>query len=167
MRNPGAAMFVGRLALGPAALAGFFLPWADGRGVLAGARFSGYELLHSATFLQSAGIDGSTTALAAVARAVLVVFAVTAVCHTLLAIMVPNGLGPRVTGWLLVALTATVVGVAIWQAGMPLFGLWLAAAGAGGFALSEALAHPRKRPKRALLRPADPTTRTANVSERR
>ena len=131
-----------RLAVAPLALLAFFLPWVEGPGVLRGQTFSGYELLDAATVVQAAGIDGSTTAWATLARVVLVAFAVVAVSNGMLAVLAPRSRAHAATGWTLVALTAAALAAATWQTGMPRVGLWIALAAVCFFAATQA----RRRP---------------------
>jgi hypothetical protein len=122
-----------RLAVGPVALVGFFLPWARGPGPLSGTQFSGFSLVGFAGRLQQLDLGLPPDGLLWVARLVLLGVPVAALWQLLLAPRLRGHILYRVSGIYLVLVAAACATVAIARAGLaaPPFGLallWLAAA---------------------------------------
>ncbi|MHB8575505.1 MAG: hypothetical protein ACYDCQ_09250 [Dehalococcoidia bacterium] len=133
-----AAVTLARLAAGPLALTGFFLPWTHGPGVLSEQAFSGYHLVGVAGRLQQLELaPGQGVLLQAVRLGILAV----AVAATWLTLLAPLHLRRRqvaheISGWYLVVSALVAVSVGIARAGLvvPPAGLALWLLGAGLFA---------------------------------
>jgi len=129
-----------RLAAGPAALVGFFLPWAEGPGALASVDFSGYSLVGFTGHLWALDLGpGGTAALLAVRLAVLSV-GVAALLHAVAAAGLRWHPAYRVTGWWLVmaAPGALLLSTALSGELAPRAGTALLAGGAVSFVTGEA-----------------------------
>lgn len=133
-----------RMAAGPLAIAGFFLPWFEGRGPLSGRRYDGYDLLQFGAWLHGADLSPAADLLLEAARLLAVGIVVSGLWLTLL--------GPRRRGHpLRTAAGAYLVGAAtvLWTASaawhgslLPLPGTGLVAAGAAVFLASAASHRP-------------------------
>ncbi|GAB4332579.1 MAG: hypothetical protein Kow0010_18600 [Dehalococcoidia bacterium] len=84
MRRPHATTML-RMAVGPLALAAFFLPWGHGFGMLSQAEFTGLSLVRFTGDVGDAGIGGIPGVLAISARGAALAFVVAATWHTILA----------------------------------------------------------------------------------
>ena len=139
---------VARIAVGPLALAAFFLPWWAGQGLLAGRTFSAHELLTLTGNIPAADAPGAETAAAWAIRIGLFAFAVAASWQTVLAPVVANHRAYRWSGWALVALALTLaVGLQEPGAHIPPAGMLLACASGALFAACEL---HRARPRLGL-----------------
>ena len=151
-RGTSMLLTLARVTAGPLALAGFFLPWADGPGALAATEFTGYRLVGFAGNLRVLELPLVTGGAIALVRGLLVGLVVAAVWHTALAPRHPHYAVYRATGWYLVVLAAAASLLGIARAGLevPRPGLGLLVLGAALFALSEGARLARGR----LGRPA-------------
>ncbi len=133
-----------RVAVGPLALAGFFLPWAHGPGVLAANEFTGFMLVGFAGRLQQLDLSLTVGGGLWLARLVILGVAIAGAWQTLLAPMHRWHLGYAISGWYLVGFAALgcVVGVAKSGVVMPPPGLALVLA-AGVLFLVSRWATPR------------------------
>ncbi|MEP6870857.1 MAG: hypothetical protein ABI939_03305 [Anaerolineaceae bacterium] len=118
---------VAHLAVGPLALAGFFLPWAHGPGILAANEFTGFTLVGFAGRLQQLNLSLTVGTGLWIVRLAILCVAVAGAWQTLLAPLHRWHLGYALSGWYLVvfAAAATVVGVAKSGLVVPPFGLAL------------------------------------------
>lgn len=151
MGRPGlGALGVGtRWLAGPLVLAGFFLPWGHGPGVLAANEFSGFKLVGFAGHLQQLDLGFATGSGLWLARVALLAIPVTATWLTVLAPRHSRHPAYRLSGWYVVAFTAFALGIGAVRDGVviPPTGLALLAVGAVLFVASEAastLAHSRQ-----------------------
>ena len=104
------------LAAGPLALAGFFQPWFEGRGLLAGEQYSGYNVLQFSAWLQAA--DPGATELVALwaARLLTVGVVVAGLWLTVLAPAMRDHWLYRLSGCYLVVAAVVLLGAgAAWQ----------------------------------------------------
>lgn len=103
-----------RLVVGPLALAGFFLPWAHGPGVLAANEFTGFTLVGFAGRLQQLNLSLTVGTGLWIVRLAILGVAIAGAWQTLLAPLHRWHLGYTMSGWYLVAFAAgaTAVGVA-------------------------------------------------------
>lgn len=107
-----------RLAVGPLALAAFFLPWAHGPGPLAATEFTGYRLVGYAGRLQALDLSIAQGAGLWVIRILILAVAVAAAWQTMLA---PRHRAHPVyplSGWFLVALAGTALGIGVARSGV-------------------------------------------------
>jgi hypothetical protein len=145
-----------RTAAGPFALAGFFLPWAHGPGVLAASEFTGFSLVAFTGRLQQ--LDLSVTA-GAVLLAIRIAILMVAVCATWLTLLAPLHswhFGYTLSGWYIVVLGLFAATIGLLRAGLefPPIGLGLWLAGSVAFVatwLSERLRWHRPTTKPATL----------------
>lgn len=135
-----------RIAVGPLALAGFFLPWAQGPSVLAAESYSGFELVGFAGRLQALDLGFSASAALWSVRLLILGVAIAAAWHTVLAPLARWHFAYPLSGWYLGIAGAIAAAIGIWRAGIespPLgLGLWLA--GGALFVVCEVMA--RRRP---------------------
>jgi hypothetical protein len=129
-----------RLLVGPLALAGFFLPWAHGSGLLGGATFTGFSLLRFAGDLQSLQLSLAQGATLWVVRLLILAVPVAAAWQVLLAWRwrwhpAYRWSGAYVAAFALVALLA---GLARSGPVVPPAGLWCLATSAACFAAANA-----------------------------
>ena len=105
---------LGRVAVGPLALAGFFLPWAHGPGVLSANEFTGFTLLGFAGRLQDLDLSLAGGSLLWLARLAILGVAVAGAWQTLLAPAHRWHRGYALSGWYLslFTLTAALLGLA-------------------------------------------------------
>ena len=139
MEVRGAALSVCRIAAGPLAIVGFFLPWADGPGVLSAATFSGYSLVRFTGDLRQLDLDLAEGGLLWLSR--LAILAVP-IAGTWQVVLAPRLRWHRMygwSGWYLVAFAATALGVGLWRVrlAVPPPGLALVAAAAACFLAGE------------------------------
>jgi hypothetical protein len=127
-----ALSFALRLVAGPLALAGFFLPWTDGPGLLVSATFTGFSLLRFTGDLQGLDLSFAAGGGLWLARLALVGVPVAAAWQLVLAPGFQWHPGYRISGWYLAAFTTLALGIGLWRVGltMPRPGLALLAAGA-------------------------------------
>lgn len=121
-----------RYAAGPLALAGFFLPWAQGPGAFAATEFTGFTLVGFAGRLQALDLTvAQGGALWAIRLAILGV-AVAGAWQTLLAPMHRRHFAYAPSGWYLLTTAAVLVVLGLTRAGLtiPPPGLALVVAGA-------------------------------------
>ncbi len=107
-----------RLAVGPLALAAFFLPWAHGPGPLAATEFTGYRLVGYAGRLQALDFSVSQGAVLWSVRMVILAVAVAATWQTLLAPRHRSNPVYPISGWYLVALAGVALGIGVARAGV-------------------------------------------------
>jgi len=126
-----------RLMAGPLALAGFFLPWASGPGVLAGTEFTGFTLVGFAGRLQALELSPAAGGALLAIRLSLLGVAVAAVWQLLLAPAHWRHAGYAVSGWYLAAaaFALAVIGFARSGLAVPPVGLALVCAAAAAFVL--------------------------------
>jgi hypothetical protein len=106
------------LLAGPLALAGFFLPWFEGTGLLAGERYNGYNALQFGAWLQHAGLSGPQELALQVGRGVAVGIIVAAIWLTITAPRMRDHAFYAIAGWYLVAAAITLVVAGFsWQGG--------------------------------------------------
>jgi hypothetical protein len=121
---------VARMAVGPLALAGFFLPWAHGPSILAAESYSGFELVGFAGRLQALDLGFSASAALWATRLLILGVAIAAAWHTVLAPLARWHFAYPVSGWYLGIAGGIAAGIGILRAGIespPLgLGLWLA-----------------------------------------
>jgi hypothetical protein len=128
-----------RAAIGPLALAGFFLPWTHGVGPLAGSEFSGFRLVGFAGRLQALDLTPSQGGVLWSARLLMLGVAIAGAWLTLLAHGHRRHIAYRASGWYLVAWAAALLAFGAFRAGLtvPPLGLVLLALGAALFATLE------------------------------
>ncbi len=128
-----------RMGVGPLALAAFFLPWAHGPGPLSATEFTGYRLVGYAGRLQALDLSIGEGAALWLARMLILAVAVAATWQTLLAPRHRSHPVYPLSGWYLVALAATALGIGLVRAGLvvPPPGLLLLAIAGGLFAAAE------------------------------
>lgn len=107
----------GRVAVGPLALAGFFLPWAHGPGVFAANEFTGFTLLGFAGRLQALDFSLLGGSLLWLARLSILGVAIAGAWQTLLAPAHHWHLGYAMSGWYLGAFTLAAVALGIAKSG--------------------------------------------------
>lgn len=143
-----------RLVAGPMVLAGFFLPWIDGHGVLAGERYSGYDIVRLAGYLQSAELTAAEHVALTVARVALVGMVAAALWLTALAPRWHTSRLHSVSGWYLVTTGIVVVaGVAWWDGFSRAPGMLLVAVGAAAWVAAQ-LPGPEARSAPLIIAPA-------------
>lgn len=107
-----------RLAAGPLALLGFFLPWASGPGALAGTQFTGFTLVGFAGRLQALDLSIAAGGTLLAVRLALLAIAVAATWQTLLAPAHRHHFGYRVSGWYLAGAAGVLVSVGVARSGL-------------------------------------------------
>lgn len=134
-----------RLAAGPLALAGFFLPWTEGPGALASVNFSGYELAGYSGRLMALELGLTWTAALITFRALIVGVAVTAALNALLSPAFRWHPAHTISGWyLVVAAPASFVFCLALSGDLVVRpGVLLLIAGALAYASGEVLGQPR------------------------
>ena len=108
----------GRVAVGPLALAGFFLPWAHGPGVFAANEFTGFTLLGFAGRLQALDFSLLGGSLLWLARLAILSVIIAGAWQTLLAPTHHWHRGYDVSGWYLGLFTLTAVVLATAKSGI-------------------------------------------------
>ncbi len=128
----------GRVAVGPLALAGFFLPWAHGPGILAANEFTGFTLVGFAGRLQELDLGLAFGSGLWLARLAILGVAIAGAWQTLLAPMHHWHVGYSASGWYLVgfAVLATGLGVAMSGLVIPPLGLGLVLLAAVAFLMA-------------------------------
>lgn len=126
VRVPGWAGLA-RMAVGPLALAGFFLPWAHGPGPLAATRFTGFTLVGYAGRLRVLDLDLQWEAALWAARLAILGVAIAAAWQTVLAPAHRWHPGYRGSGWYIAgfAAGAAILGAAAKGVTLPPPGLAL------------------------------------------
>lgn len=122
-------------------LAGFFLPWVHGPGLLDDRSFSGFRLVSFTGQLEDAGLAPLPELAWLGVRALLVFVAIAAAWQTLLAPRFRWHAAYRLSGWFLVVsgVGAVTFCASQWGLGAPLAGLVLVLTGCALFALCELL----------------------------
>lgn len=145
----GTAEWGARVCVGPLALAGFFLPWAQGPGPLAATEFTGYKLVGYAGRLQALDLSPSASGALWAIRLVILAVAVAAVWQAVLAPWARHHPVYRWSGWYLVLLATVCAALGIARHGvvLPPVGLALFLVAAGLFLTAE-LAAIRNRTTR-------------------
>jgi hypothetical protein len=146
-REAGRGEWFARVSVGPLALAGFFLPWAQGPGPLAATEFTGYKLVGYAGRLQALDLSVSASGALWVIRLMILGVAVAAVWQIALAPWARHHPAYRLSGWYLVLLAAlcAVLGIARHGIVIPSAGVGVMMAAAVVFVLAEVVAL-RRRP---------------------
>ena len=116
-----------RLAVGPLAIAGFFLPWAHGPGALAATGFTGLTLVGFAGRLQALDLSLAVGGGLWLARLAILGVLIAGAWQTLLAPMHRWHLGYSASGWYLAGfgVVASVAGLARSGLVLPPLGLGL------------------------------------------
>ena len=118
-----------RMAVGPLALAGFFLPWAHGPSVLAAESYSGFELVGFAGRLQALDLGPSASAALWATRLLILGVAIAAAWHSVLAPFARWHFAYPLSGWYLGIAGGIAATIGIWRAGVELpplgLGAWL------------------------------------------
>ena len=127
------AATLARIASGPLALGGFFLPWTHGPGVLSARTFSGYDLVGAADRLRQLELSpGQGVALVGVRLGILAI-AIAATWLTLLAPWHSRHIAYIASGWYLAIAVLVALTIGIIRAGLVLppagLALWLLGAG--------------------------------------
>ncbi len=140
--------FILRLAVGPLALAGFFLPWAHGPGVLAANQFTGYRLVGVAGRFQELDLGLAAENAIVLLRFAVLGVAIAAIWQSILAPRWRWHLGYLLSGWYLVAfaIVATAVGLGRVGLSIPPLGLILVIVAAAFFGTCELLRLRRRSP---------------------
>ena len=107
-----------RFAPGPLALAGFFLPWAEGPGALAGTSFSGFALVGFAGRLQALDLSATEGGTLWMARLAILGLAIAATWQTLLSPAHRAHAGYRLSGWYLVGAAAVLLAIGLGRSGL-------------------------------------------------
>ena len=136
-----------RMAIGPLAMAGFFLPWTHGIGPLAANNFTGFRLAGYAGRLQALDLSLAAGGVLWAIRLLIVGVAVAAAWQALLA---PGHRSHRVyaiSGWYLVGFAAAAAALGLLKAGItiPPPGLALLLLAATSFATLQLLDNHRSR----------------------
>ena len=134
-----------RLAAGPLALAGFFLPWAHGPGPFAATEFTGFTLVGFAGRLQALDLSLAQGGMLWAARLVILGVAVSAAWQTLLAPVHRWHFAYAPSGWYLVGAAALLAGVGLARSGVVLPPLGLALVVAGALCFVGGLVAPEER----------------------
>ena len=136
-----------RLAAGPLALAGFFLPWAHGPGAFAGTEFTGFTLVGFAGRLQALDLSILQGGFLWAARLVILGVAIAASWQTLLAPGHRSHFAYPLSGWYLVASSALLTLAGLLRSGLevPPLGLALVVTGGLCFLVSNAGASALQR----------------------
>ena len=149
------------MAAGPLVLVGFFLPWANGPGLLAASEFTGLRLIAFAGRLELLDLTMLENGSLWLVRLLLFAMVVAAVWNTLLAPAHRWHFAYAISGWYLVAIMALALGIGVARSGvvMPHLGLGLCGAGALLFGLCELADFVRRRGAvtRATLSPRPAT----------
>lgn len=116
-----------RLAVGPIAIAGFFLPWADGPGVFAGTQFTGFTLLGFAGRLHALDLSLAVGGGLWIARLAILGVLIAGAWQTLLAPMHRWHVGYSASGWYLAGFSAVACAAGLARSGvvLPPLGLGL------------------------------------------
>lgn len=121
-----------RVAAGPLALAGFFLPWAHGPGALAATEFTGFTLVGFAGRLQALELSILAGGVLWAARLVILGVAIAAAWQTLLAPAHRGHIAYPLSGWYLVSAAVLLSLTALFRSGFEVPPLGLALVVAGG-----------------------------------
>jgi hypothetical protein len=124
-----------RLAVGPLAFGGFFLPWAEGPGALAGRQFSGFALVGITGRLQALDLTLAQGGTLWLVRLAILGVAIAGLWQALLAPSHRWHLGYAVSGWYIVgaALVCFALGLARGGFSVPPSGLALVGVAAFAF----------------------------------
>ena len=121
-----------RLAAGPLALAGFFLPWAHGPGAFAATEFTGFTLVGFAGRLQALDLSVLQGGVLWAARLVILGVAIAGTWQTLLAPGHRTHFAYPVSGWYLAVAAGVLSFAGLARSGLELPPLGLALVVAGG-----------------------------------
>ncbi len=137
-----------RLVAGPLVLAGFFLPWAEGPGILAATEFTGFKLVSFTGRLEQLDLSLLQSGGLWLVRLILLGVVVAAVWHSLLAAVHRRHRFYGLSGWYLVTVMTLALGLGLARYGLvlPPAGLALCGGGALLFALCELGEFVRQRP---------------------
>ncbi|MEO6396934.1 MAG: hypothetical protein ABIP13_00550 [Tepidiformaceae bacterium] len=115
-----------RIAVGPLAVAGFFLPWAHGPGVLAANQFTGFTLVGFAGRLQQLDLSLTVGGGLWTARLAILGVVIAGSWQTLLAPMHSWHPGYPASGWYLVVFSVLAAAIGVAKSGLTLPPLGLA-----------------------------------------
>ena len=107
-----------RVLAGPMVLAGFFLPWVNGHGVLVGERYGGYDIVRLAGYLQGAELTTVEHTALTLARIALVGMVAAALWLTALAARWHASRLHSASGWYIVASAVAVAASVAWWDGL-------------------------------------------------
>ncbi|MGK2965656.1 MAG: hypothetical protein ACSLFM_08605 [Tepidiformaceae bacterium] len=143
-------LLAARLAAGPLAFVGFFLPWATGTGPFAANDFSGYALVTFSGRLRALELDPGPTALLWAIHLAILGVAVAAAWLTMLAPFHRNHAVYRLSGWYVATLLAVALAIGLTRDGIvvPPLGLALWIAGAALFTAAQAIPAAARRVRR-------------------
>ena len=133
----------GRLAVGPLAVAGFFLPWSHGPGSLAANEFTGFTLVGFAGRLQQLELSLVVGGGLWVARLAILGVVIAGAWQTLLAPMHRWHAFYAISGWYLVGFALMACGVGVAKSGVvfPPIGLGLVLLAALAFVVARIASH--------------------------
>lgn len=139
VRRAAASAFGG--AVGPLAMAGFFLPWADGPGLLSSATFSGFSLVRFAGDLRQLDLSLAEGGLLWLARLAILAVPVAGAWQILLAPRLRWHVMYGCSGWYLVAFAGVTLAIGAGRRGLvvPPAGLGMLFAAAACFAVSKVI----------------------------
>ncbi|MBI5948990.1 MAG: hypothetical protein HY875_12700 [Chloroflexi bacterium] len=133
------AFTIARICAGPLALAGFFLPWAQGPGPLAATSFSGFGLVGFAGRLQALDLAPAQSGALLAARLLVLGVAVAAAWQCALAPAHRWHPVYAISGWYVAGFAALAIALGASRSGLtvPPVGLALLVAGGALFAAAE------------------------------
>jgi hypothetical protein len=151
-----------RLAAGPLALIGFFLPWANGPGALSGTEFTGFTLVGFAGRLQALDLSPSAGGLLWAGRVAILGVAIAGAWQTLLAPGHRHHFGYPLSGWYLAGAATVCAAIGLLRAGLAVPPAGLACLGAAALCFVVARLAPAasRDSGRAGLPVEDPPFRT-------
>ena len=139
------------LLAGPLAVAGFFLPWAHGSGLLTGATFTGFSLVRFTGDVQGLELSWFEGGAIWAARTAILAVPIAGAWQALLAWRWRWHPAFALSGWFLVLFALAALGAGLVRSGviLPPAGLALEFLAAGGFLWGRWI----QQPKRARQRP--------------
>ncbi|MFN0146079.1 MAG: hypothetical protein ACKVT1_06180 [Dehalococcoidia bacterium] len=131
------------LAAGPLAMVGFFLPWADGPGVLSSTTFSGFSLVRFTGHLRQLDLSLAQGGLLWLVRLAILAVPIAAAWQAALAPRLRWHVAYTWSGWYLVAFACVALAMGLWRVGLtgPPSGLALIAAAALCFVAGQLAGH--------------------------
>ncbi|MGD9933905.1 MAG: hypothetical protein AB7T37_09305 [Dehalococcoidia bacterium] len=145
-----------RMAAGPMVLAGFFLPWVNGHGVLVGERYSGYDVVRLAGYLQRADLTPGEQVALTLSRIALVGMVAAALWLTALAPRWQASRLHRASGWYIVAAGAAIASSVAWWDGLSTApGMLLVAGGAAAWVATRLPVPWFRRPSLVTAQPSE------------
>lgn len=132
-----------RFGAGPAALLGFFLPWAEGPGPYAATEFTGFTLVGFAGRLQALEFSPAVGAMLWAVRLAILGVAIAGVWQLVLSPYPKLHRGYGVSGWYLVGAAAAMLAIGFASAGLtaPPLGFALVVLGAVLFLVARTASH--------------------------